>query len=509
MAGLKKNKWKGRGKLLALLLISSLLIYKGSVFLIHKLDLRPYLDQLATRYNYSLTKKDYKKHCTDCHEEQRTAFKNRAWLFGNSYSEIFSSIKEGQIEAGMPAYAEELSNREIRRISKYIINSIEQQADQTYLLEDPDRPEVFTSNALQYTIDTVVCSMDIKIPWGLGFLPNDDILITDRSGSLFRYSNQDGLELITGTPKVYASGQGGLLDIEVHPDFEHNATIYLSYANARDSKSSTTVMMAQLNGNQLEGQKVIFDAHPYKLIGGNEYGSRLTFGKNDQIYISVGHRGVKDKSIQNLDNDLGKVHRLNDDGSIPADNPFIGLPDASATIFSYGHRNPQGLAQHPVSGEIWSSEHGPRGGDEINILQKGNNYGWAEITYGIDYDGSVISPLTHKEGMEQPIHYWVPAIAPSGMDFVRGDLYPGWEGSLLVASLKYDYIARMIIEEDRIIGEEAIAKGIGRVRDVQQASDGQIYFTVEGLSDYAIRAGKPGCVLKITAIPKQVISTYD
>jgi len=220
----------------------------------------------------------------------------------------------------------------------------------------------------------------------------------------------------------------------------------------------------------------------------------MEFDREGYLYFSVGDRGNRDRNPQTLDNHCGKIHRVNDDGSIPEDNPFAGTEGAMASIYSYGHRNPQGVIMHPETGEIWTHEHGPRGGDEINVINPGKNYGWPVISYGINYDGTIFTSSTEEEGMEQPLHYWVPSIAPCGMDFITGDRYPQWEGNLLVGSLKYQYLNMCVIKDGKVVSEEMLLKNIGRLRNVKMGPDGYIYVGVE----------EPGTIYRLVPVSDNV-----
>ncbi len=271
------------------------------------------------------------------------------------------------------------------------------------------------------------------------------------------------------------------MDIELHPDYKENGWIYISYGSASESSSggNTTLLRARLNGLVLTDQEVIFKAFP-ETKKGQHWGGRIEFDQMGYLYLSVGDRGSRDVNPQSLGNHCGKVHRLHDDGMIPEDNPFVGQDGAIESIFTYGHRNPQGMALHPVTGEIWTHEHGPRGGDELNIIRKGNNYGWPVITYGINYSGSKITDETSRPGMEQPITYWVPSIAPCGMTFVTSDKYPSWKGDILVGSLRFNYLHLCEIENNKVVNQEKVLNGFGRMRTVRQGPDGYIYISVEG-----------------------------
>jgi glucose/arabinose dehydrogenase len=244
-------------------------------------------------------------------------------------------------------------------------------------------------------------------------------------------------------------------------------------------------LKGQLKGNQLINSKDIFVAEPYSTTR-HHYGSRMDFGKDGLLYFSVGERGNEKENPQSLNNALGKIHRINKDGEIPKDNPFYNQKDAQQSIYSYGHRNPQGLAFNPFTNELWSHEHGPRGGDEINIHKKGANYGWPVVSYGINYNGKIITNLTTKPGIEDPLHYWIPSIAPSGMAFVNSKIYKGWEGNLMVGSLRFQYLNRCEIKDGKVVKEELLFKNIGRVREVRMSPDGYLYMGVEGEGVYKL-----------------------
>lgn len=312
-------------------------------------------------------------------------------------------------------------------------------------------------------------------PWGLAFLPDGRILVTERAGRL-RLIDEGRLapEPIGGVPEVYASGQGGLLDVAVDPAFAENSLVYLSYADSDPSGTTTQVMRARLDGNQLVESEVIFDGKP-RASGRNHYGARLAFGPDGMLYITVGERQERDRA-QSLGDHGGKVIRIFPDGRVPEDNPFVGQAGAQPEIWSYGHRNPQGMAFRPGTDELWEQEHGARGGDEVNLVRKGLNYGWPVITHGIDYSGLPIGEGKAKEGMEQPAFFWTPSIAPSGLAFYEGDAFPGWQGDMLVGALKFELLTRLTMDGQRITGEERMLEGeLGRIRDVRVGPDGLVY----------------------------------
>jgi len=328
----------------------------------------------------------------------------------------------------------------------------------------------------------------IDIPWGMAWLDQKTILVSDRKGELRIISNGKLLsEKVTGLPELRAQGQGGLLDVAVDPGYAQNNLIYFSYSGLEGvgEGAHTSVMRAKLQGFKLTEQTVIFEGGP-NTTKGQHYGSRLTFDKNGYLYISSGDRGNRDVNPQRLDRDAGKIHRINSDGSIPEDNPFVAQTNANPSIYSYGHRNPQGMAMHPITGDIWTHEHGPKGGDEINIIQQGVNYGWPVISYGVNYSGSSFTDLTEKEGMQQPAWTWTPSIAPSGMTFVTGDIYPDWKGKIIVGSLKFAYLVALELDGDKVLSQEILFPGIGRVRNVKQGADGYIYVATDGSGIFKI-----------------------
>ena len=326
---------------------------------------------------------------------------------------------------------------------------------------------------------------ELEIPWGMDFLDNGDIIVTEKNGLIFRIDKNDKLIKIEGGPKSTETGQGGLLDVQLHPNFIENRWIYFSYNKKKNNKFTTAVSRFEFHNDNLKNEKLIFEALPYsnKRL---HFGSRLEFDKEGYLYISVGDRGSRDINPQDLSRHAGKVHRIYDNGDIPKDNPFYDKKNAIKSIFSYGHRNPQGMILNPFTNEIWTHEHGPRGGDEINIINKGLNYGWPVITYGINYSGTIITNEKKKEGMEQPLHYWVPSIAPSGMVFIEGSLYPSLNGNLLIGSLKFEYLHLCIMKGSEVISEHRLFEDM-RVRNVKQRSDGYIFFSVE----------EPGRIYKI------------
>ena len=333
--------------------------------------------------------------------------------------------------------------------------------------------------ANDYEYEVITDKADV--PWGFDFLPDQSILITDRSGQLFHYHEGKTTE-ISGIPEVYNENQGGLLDIKVHPEYPQKPWIYFSYSSTQGENDGahTALARAQLNNHQLVDLEILYKASP-NTKKGVHFGSRIAFDKDGFLYLTIGERGQRDVNPQDITRDGGKVYRFYEDGSIPKSNPFYDEPNARKAIYSYGHRNPQGMELHPETGDIWIHEHGPRGGDEINIIKKGANYGWPVITYGINYSGTEITDETSRPDMEQPFYYWVPSIAPSGMTFVKSDLYPHLDGNLLVGSLKFVYLEHLIIENNQVQKREKILMNHGRLRSVKQGPQGFIYAGIEDI----------------------------
>ncbi|WP_221394080.1 PQQ-dependent sugar dehydrogenase [Dyadobacter sp. NIV53] len=349
------------------------------------------------------------------------------------------------------------------------------------ITDDKNSPKKLTEANLK--VDTVATGL--KMPWATAFLPNGDLLVTERGGKLRLVKNGilDPKE-ISGIPEVYYKGQGGLLDVQLHPDYKTNGWIYISYSSPKkdgeagdDNGANTALMRAKLKDHELTDIEQLFKAIP-NVKANVHFGGRIVFDKKGYVFLSLGERGQKENS-QNLGKDQGKVVRLHEDGKIPTDNPFVKTEGARPEIWTYGHRNPQGMTIHPTTGVIWEHEHGPQGGDELNIVEKGKNYGWPLITFGIDYDNSIISKDTARAGLEQPVIYWRPSIAPCGMTFVTSSQFKEWSGDLIVGSLKFAYLQHLTVKGNKVTKREIIFQGIGRVRDVRQGPDGNIYVVLE------------------------------
>lgn len=338
-----------------------------------------------------------------------------------------------------------------------------------------------------------------EIIWGMDFLPNGDLLFTEKKGTITRYSSNGTVQDITGVPAgIISNGQGGLLDIKVHPSYTANGWIYISYAASVPGTNGAVLKLTRfkLSGNSISNAETIFTTATANTWYGH-YGSRIVFDKNGFLYLSIGEGGSTsyggvgsgNMNAQDTKSHWGKIHRMTDDGKVPADNPILPGNTAATTIWSYGHRNPQGMVYDAVNNRIWENEHGPMGGDEINLVEKGKNYGWPLVSYGKNYDGVAVSSSPTANGITNPYKYWDPSIAPSGMAVITSDRFKSWKGNLLTGSLKFNYISRAVTEGTTITKDEKMLEGIGRVRNVKQGPDGHLYVSVEG----------PGRIIRVTA----------
>jgi len=344
--------------------------------------------------------------------------------------------------------------------------------------------EIKRSAYHDYRIETVV--EGLQQPWSIAFLPDGDMLVTEKPGRLRIVRN--GILLpdpVAGIPTVQSGGQAGLLDVVPHPDFASNRLLYLSYSKPSDNSESTTaVIRGRFENGELTNREEIFLAVSQ---GRGHYGSRLAFDKEKYLFITVGDRQAPPRGdleahpAQDVSTHHGTVNRLHDDGRIPIDNPFVDTPGAQPEIWSYGHRNPQGLVIHPETGEVWINEHGPQGGDELNLIHQGNNYGWPVVGYGVNYgSGTTIHEGTIREGVEPPKHFWVPSIATSGLMVYTGDRFPEWQGNVFVGGMRGEQLARLVLDGDEVTREETLVQGLGRIRDVRQGPDGLIYLAIDG-----------------------------
>ena len=435
--------------------------------------------------DYSTAEAQYESLCASCHGRKMVAFVDRRWQYGNSKSDLTNSIKIGIPRVGMPSYGPSMSDAEIEHLVDYILVGIADR--ESYDIDKAKTPKYYKSSDYVLQIDTVV--QGLGIPWGIKVTSNGTMYYTERKGSFSMKKLGEDPVKIEGVPEVKYGRQGGLMDVALHPDFEENQMIYLSYSKPQSGKSTTAVARGKLVDNRLEDLEDVFVAEPY-VNTIYHYGSRMIFDNDGYLYVTVGDRGKRDEHPQFLSNACGKVHRLHDDGRIPDDNPFYDDPDAIKSIWSYGHRNQQGMVYIPSKNEIWTNEHGPRGGDELNRISKGVNYGWPTISYGLNYNGTTFTDITEKENMAQPVNTWIPSIAPSGMAAVSGDSYPKWNGDLLSGSLRFNYISRVKVANGEMVEEERILRDIGRVRAIEMGEDGYLYIAVED----------PGRILRLTIL---------
>ena len=337
----------------------------------------------------------------------------------------------------------------------------------------------------EHTFRVEAFATGLGVPWGLAFLPDGRLLVTEREGRL-RIVGTDGAVSppIDGVPKVLAKGQGGLMDVALHPQYAETGWIYLSYSDPLPGPlggmlSYTAISRGRLQDEELVDVEIIHRfPDQFYTRHSHHYGSRIVFDRAGYLYHAIGDRGQRPLA-QNVKLPNGKIHRLHDNGGVPSDNPFVGGNGAIASIWSYGHRNPQGMAMHPETDHLWAAEHGPKGGDELNLVQRGLNYGWPVITYGINYDGTPITDQTHADGMEQPQTYWVPSIAVCGIDFYTGELFGNWQNDLLVTSLRFNRLHRLRLAGTEVVHDEIAYQGESRMRDVQTGPDGAVYLAVE------------------------------
>lgn len=420
----------------------------------------------------------FNKTCASCHNTDLSGglggeLRQGPWKQVSDDASMAEYIRRGNIEQGMPAFGEGLSDEEIQSLVIYIkeMRAIFAQ-EGTPPREAVD--SIVKSKEHGFKLETVVEGLEAEV-WSIAFLPNGDFFLTERSGNLRLVENGQAQKPIKNTPQVFAQGQGGLLEVALHPDYINNGWIYLSYAKespAKEKQSMTAVARGKIVNNKWTQHEQLFEApEEYTFKAGVHFGSRFVF-KDGYLYFSIGDRGNMHMAQDNATPN-GAVHRIHDDGRIPQDNPFIG--SGWPTLWTYGNRNPQGLDLHPVTGDIWESEHGPRGGDEINIIERGKNYGWPAISYGINYNGQPITALTEKEGMEQPKHFWTPSIAVCGIDFYEGDLFPKWKNNLFAAGLRSQELHRFVIQGQEIVEKELVFKATGRIRDIASGPDGALY----------------------------------
>ncbi len=367
----------------------------------------------------------------------------------------------------------------------------------------PASAQAPVSRSSEHDYRVVTVAEGLVQPWSIAFLPGGDMLVTERPGRLRVVRSGKLLpDSVVGVPEVFAQGQGGLLDVVPHPQFATNRLLYLSFSKplAGEEGATTAVVRGKFENDRLTGVQQVFEAVSR---GRGHYGSRLAFDANGFLFISLGDRQVPPSGeleahpAQDLSNHHGKLIRLHEDGRVPTDNPFAGREGARPETWSWGHRNIQGLAIHPETGDVWITEHGPQGGDELNLIKPGANYGWPVIGFGVNYNsGSAIHSGTHKEGMEQPAHFWVPSIGVSGLMIYTGDRFPRWRGNLFAGGLVGERLDRLTLNGTRVVARETVVQGIGRIRDVRQGPDGFIYLAIDQ------RQGQPARVVRLEPVPR-------
>jgi len=414
----------------------------------------------------------YAEYCESCHGVdmaggQAPSMADDNWEYGGKDEDIRRIVAQGIDEAGMPAFDDAISAEGVTDLIAYIREG--GSAQTTAPIDDVP--------SVQDQVQIEDWATDLDEPWGVHFIADDTALVTEKSGQLWQVSSNSRAE-IKGIPASVDKRQGGLLDVATDPDYAENGWVYLSYSHA-DEDDAKNLMTKISRGKIVDGkwtnEQTLFQARPEDYINsGHHFGSRITFDNQGHLYFGIGDRGKKEMA-QDLTKPNGKIHRIMRDGSIPKDNPFVETEGAYPSIFTYGNRNPQGTIVHPETGVIWETEHGPKGGDELNSLRPGANYGWPKISYGRNYNGTVLTPHTALPLMAQPVSQWTPSIAVCGLDVYTGDLFPQWKGRLMAGALKYQTVRLIEVKGEDYISEATLIKDEGRVRDVTTGPDGAIY----------------------------------
>lgn len=445
----------------------------------------------------------YRDLCAVCHGTnwegvRAPSMLDDEWAHGGDDESLLKSIRDGWIANTMPPFGTQLSELEQRAMVVFIRESREKNKNP----RKPAPPDVngmtFDSKEHPFKIERIVNGL--TTPWGIAFLPDGRMIVTERAGRLRIIEIGKGVvETISGLPPVWVRQDGGLFDVILHPNYAQNGWLYLSFSEVGTvaGQSTTRVIRGRIKDGALVDQTDIFKATPEQYWQSNtHFGSRFAFDKAGFLYFTIGDRG-RSQLAQDLTSPYGKIHRVKDDGSIPADNPFVNREGAVKSIWSYGNRNVQGITQHPVTGELWATEHGPRGGDELNWIQPGRNYGWPVITYGMNDNGTPITDLTAKEGMEQPITYWTPSPAVAAIEFYTGDKFPKWKGNLFVCSLVDTHLKRLVIDGHKVVSQEIVFRDLGRVRDVITGPDGYLYVSLNSAFQ-----DSPGEIVRLVPNPK-------
>lgn len=424
----------------------------------------------------------YSQNCAACHGAKFEggmggSLVDGEWKHGSTDAEIYRSIAKGNVQLGMTPWEGTLSEKEIRSLVIFLREKEKQALTKGISFPKPSPDKVTKTKLHSYRIETLV-DKGLERPWAIAFLSDGRKLVTERPGRL-RIIKPDGTldpKPVDGLPTIIEQGQGGLMEVAPHPDHAKNGWIYLGLADGEsgEKKCITAIARGRIKDHQWTDHEWIFRPDPkFRSASGSHFGTRIVFHKG-YLFFPIGERGGM-MEAQKLSSPVGKIYRLHDDGRVPKDNPFVGTKDAIPAIWTYGHRNPQGLTIDPRDGTLFSTEHGPRGGDELNLIKPGKNYGWPVVTYGMNYNGTPMVGITEKEGIEPPLTYWVPSLAVCGLDFYTGTLFPEWRHDLLSGGLAQQEVRRIRVRDGKVIEQEIILKDIGRVRDVTGAPDGSIH----------------------------------
>ena len=430
----------------------------------------------------------YAEHCAACHGKDHEgglggSLVEGDWKHIGPLLSFAQYVSQGNPEMGMPAFGQTLDSRQLHALEIYLTEK-RYDAEHPKQLPPPPEGEIFQAGGYRFTLETLLDEDDgLDLPWALSFLPDGRGIFTERAGRLYLLTGKHERREITDLPNnIWQHGQGGLHEVAPHPEYARNGWIYLGYSASgkkRDDKAQgmTKVVRGRIRDNRWTDEQTLFEA-PFAQhrSAGVHFGTRFVF-QDGYLYFGIGDRGAQDQA-QDPTRPNGKIHRIHDDGRIPRDNPYADQPDACRSIWTLGNRNPQGLDQHPLTGEIWESEHGPRGGDEINRIQRAVNYGWPLVSYGMNYNGTPLTDRTEAPGYQSPVHYWTPSIAVCGIDFYEGHRFPKWKYNLFAGGLKTEQLHRLVIQDRKVVTDQIILHDQGRVRDVANGPGGTLYLVL-------------------------------